>query len=190
MTQDITDLLVAEREGDAGAIERLMPLVYPELKRIAHSQLASHQRGALLDTTVLVHEVYLRLVDQTRVQASDRVHFYSLAARAMRQIIVDHARRRKALRRGGDRKPVSLDAVQVPVESQPELVLAVDGALDELGRLNRRLATVFECRFFLGMTENEVAEALDVGLRTVQRDWLKGKAFLQVRLGEAVVAES
>ena len=160
-----------------------MPLVYPELKRIAHHQLAGHRRGALLDTTALVHEAYLTLVDQTRVQAVDRAHFFAIVARTMRQIIVGHARRRGARKRGGDKTLVNLDAVQIPVESQPELVLAVDRALERLEVLSQRLATVFECRYFLGMTEEEAANALNIGLRTVQRDWMKGKAWLRTQLG-------
>ena len=182
MRHDITDLLVAGREGDRETLEELMPLVYPELRRIAHRQLAGHQRGALLETTALVHEAYLRLVDQTRVRAADRAHFFALAARAMRQIIVDQARRRNAEKRGGGQRPVNLDVIQIPVEIQPELVLGIDRALEGLRTLNGRLATVFECRYFLGMTEREAADALDMGLRTVQRDWLKSKAWLRVQL--------
>lgn len=182
MKHDITDLLVAEREGDRAAFDKMMPLVYPELRRIAHAQLAGHQRGALLNTTVLVNEAYLKLVDQTRVKAEDRAHFFALAARTMRQIVVDYARRRNTQKRGGDKRKVNLDAVQVPVEEQPEVVLAIDGALEKLGDLNQRLATVFECRYFLGLSEEETADALDLALRTVQRDWMKSKAWLRTEL--------
>jgi RNA polymerase sigma factor (TIGR02999 family) len=182
-TRNITELLIAERDGDPAALERLMPLVYPELRRIAHRQLGGHQRGAVLDTTALVHEVYLKLVDQTRVKAIDRAHFFALAARAMRHIVVDFARRRQSQKRGGGEQRVNLDGVRVPVENQPELVLAVDRALERLAGLSPRLARVFECRYFLGLSEPETAEALDLALRTVQRDWGKSKAWLRSELG-------
>ncbi len=185
MEHDITDLLVAERRGDRAAFDRMMPLVYPELRRIAHAQLAGHQRGALLNTTALVNEAYLKLVDQTRVKAEDRAHFFALSARTMRQIVVDYARKRNTAKRGGDKVKINLDVVQVPVEKQPEVVLAIDRALEQLSDLNQRLATVFECRYFLGMTEQETAEALNLALRTVQRDWMKSKAWLRTELGSA-----
>ena len=181
--RDITDLLIAERQGDRAAFDRLMPLVYPELRRIAHRQLSGHQRGALLDTTALVHEVYLKLVDQTRVKAVDRSHFFALAARTMRHIVVDYARRRKSLKRGGGDASVSLDRARASVDEQADLVLAVDRALGRLGELSERLARVFECRYFLGLSEAETAEALDLSLRTVQRDWGKSKAWLRTELG-------
>lgn len=179
---DITELLHAEREGDRAAFERLMPLVYPELRRIAHRQLAGHQRGAMLDTTALVHEVYLKLVDQTRVKAVDRAHFFALAARTMRHIVVDFARRRRSQKRGGGKPVLSFDRVQVPVDQQPDLVLAIDRALERLAELNERLARVFECRYFLGLSEQETAETLGLSLRTVQRDWGKSKAWLRNEL--------
>lgn len=185
MRDDVTDLLIAYREGDREAFERLVPLVYQDLRRIAHRQLARHRPGSTLDTTALVHETYLKLVDQTRGSAVDRSHFFALSARAMRQIIVDYARRRHAAKRGGGKVPVTLDRVQVPVEEQAELVLAIDGALERLTALNERLTRVFECRFFVGLTEEETADALDLSLRTVQRDWMKSKAWLRTELETA-----
>ena len=183
MPTDLTDLLLlAQRDGDGTALAAMMPLVYPELRRIAHAQLAGHQRGVLLDTTALVHETYLKLVDQTRVRAESRAHFFALAARTMRQIVVDHARRRNSAKRGGDAKRVRLDLVRVPVEKQPEVVLALDRALGQLAERNPRLATVFDCRYFLGLSERETADALDLALRTVQRDWMKSKAWLRTEL--------
>ena len=179
---DITDLLLAERDGDGASFERLLPLVYPELRRIAHRQLAGHQRGALLDTTALVHEVYVKLVDQTRVRAVDRAHFFALAARTMRQVVVDFARRRGSQKRWGGQERVSLRRARVPIENQPELVLAIDRALERLGELNPRLARVFECRYFLDLSESETAEALARPVRTVQRDWRKAKAWLRTEL--------
>lgn len=182
---DVTDLLVAYREGDREAFERLVPLVYHDLRRIAHRQLARGRPGATLDTTALVHETYLKLVDQTRVSVSDRAHFFALAARAMRQVIVDYARQRQAAKRGGGKVAVTLDRIQVPVAAQAELMLAIDQALGRLTELNERLTRVFECRFFVGLSEEETAEALDLSLRTVQRDWMKSKAWLRTELGGA-----
>ena len=182
MTDDITDLLLAHREGDRDAFEALVPLVYQDLRTIARRQLARHRRGSTLDTTALVHETYLKLVDQSRGTATDRAHFFALAARVMRQVVVDYARRRSAQKRGGGGVKLTLDRVQVPLEAQAELVLAIDQALERLTDVNERLTRVFECRFFVGLTDQETADALDLSLRTVQRDWMKSKAWLRSEL--------
>lgn len=179
---DITQLLIAHRDGDSGAFEELVPLVYDDLRRIARRQLSRGRRSGTLNTTALVHEAYLKLVDQTRVKVNDRNHFFAIAARAMRQIIIDHARSRSAAKRGGGRIPVSLDSVQIPVVEQAEMLIAIDDALKKLSTLNQRLIRVFECRYFAGLTEKETAEALAIPLRTVQRDWMKGKAWLRREL--------
>jgi RNA polymerase sigma factor (TIGR02999 family) len=180
--QDITDLLVAHRRGDEEAFARLVPLVYQDLRRIAHHHLSQHRRDAILDTTALVHETYLKLVDQTRVEASDRTHFLAIAARAIRQVIVDHARTQQAAKRGGGQRPVSLDRLQVGAGEQADVLLAIDQALDRMSKTSRRLARVFECRYFGGLTEQETAEALGVPLRSIQRDWMKSKAWLRREL--------
>lgn len=182
MQGDITELLIAHREGDPEAFERLVPLVYDDLRKIAHFQLARLRPGRTLNTTALVHEAYLNMVDQTRVQVNDRRHFFGIAARAMRQILVDHARRKSAAKRGGGVPPISLTRVQVGVPQQADLVLAIDEALEKLSSLNERLMRVFECRYFAGLTAQETAEALDMSLRTVQRDWTKTKAWLRREL--------
>jgi len=179
---EITDLLIAHRQGDADAFDELMPLVYDDLRLIARRQLARGRPGATLNTTALVHEAYLRLVDQTRVEVNDRSHFYAVAARAMRQIIIDYVRSRSAAKRGEGRLAISLDRVQVGFDDQAEWLIVLDDALTRLSSLNRRLTRVFECRFFGGLTEKETAEALKVPLRTVQRDWRKGKAWLRREL--------
>jgi RNA polymerase sigma factor (TIGR02999 family) len=184
--QDITDLLVAYREGDQSAFERLVPLVYDDLRRIARQQLARHRRDAVLDTTALVHETYLKLVDQTRVEAIDRTHFLAIAARAVRQVIVDYARSQQAAKRGAGQRPVSLDRVQVVVGDasarQIDFLLAIDQALERMSEASARLTRVFECRYFGGLTEQETAEALGLPLRTIQRDWMKSKAWLRREL--------
>jgi RNA polymerase sigma factor (TIGR02999 family) len=182
LTDDITELLSKYRKGDRHAFESLVPLVYQDLRSIARRQLARHRRGTMLDTTALVNETYLKLVDQTRGTATDRAHFFALAARVMRQVIVDDARQRCAKKRGGGKAPLTLDRVQVRVESQAHSVLAIDRALERLTQLNERLTRVFECRFFVGLTEEETAAALDLSLRTVQRDWMKSKAWLRTEL--------
>ena len=178
----ITSLLKAWGGGDQQALGRLTPLVYGELRRIAHRRLQGERPGHTLGTTGLVHETYLKLVDQTRVQWRDRAHFFALAARAMRQILVDYARRYRAQRRGGGMRRVSLsDAVAVE-EKQAELLLAVHEALERLSALNARLGQVVECRYFAGLTEEETALALGVSARTVERDWLKAKGWLYQEL--------
>ena len=176
---DITGLLLAWRAGDRGALDRLFPLVYDALRGIAHRQLRGEHPDRTLGTTALVHEVYLKLVDQTRVQWTDRGHFFAVAARAMRRILVDQARRRGALKRGGASRPVSLTDVPVAVEERAETLIALDEALSELSELDERLSRVVECRFFGGLTEEETAEALGVTGRTVRRDWTKAKGWLQ-----------
>ena len=180
--QDITDLLIAHRQGDQRAFERLVPLVYEDLRRIAHHQLARHRRDTVLDTTALVHETYLKMVDQTRVEAGDRTHFLAIASRAVRQVIVDHARTQQAVKRGSGRRPVSLDSLQVAVSEQTELLLAIDQALERMSATSSRLARVFECRYFGGLTEQETSEALGLPLRTIQREWMKSKAWLRREL--------
>ncbi len=179
---EITRLLIAHRDGDQLAFEELVPLVYEDLRRIARRQLARHRAQGTLNTTALVHEAYLKLVDQTRVEVNDRNHFFAIAARAMRQIIIDFARKRAAQKRGGGQIPVSLDKVQIGVEEQADMLLAIHDALDRLSELNERLTRVFECRYFAGLTDQETADALSMSLRTVQRDWMKGKAWLRREL--------
>jgi len=162
-------------------MDRLFPLVYGELRRIAHRQLQGERPGHTLGTTGLVHETYLKLVDQTRIQWRDRGHFFALAARAMRQILVDYARRYRAQRRGGGLRRVSLTD-GTAVEDQAELLLAVHEALDRLAVMNERLSQVVECRYFAGLTEEETAVALGVTARTVERDWVKAKGWLYQEL--------
>ncbi len=180
--EQITELLIAHRGGDAEAFQKLVPLVYDDLRRIAGQQLARLRFGDTLNTTALVHEAYLKLLDQTRIDVEDRAHFFAVAARAMRQIIIDYARRRSAEKRGAGRPAVSLDSVQIGVEEQAETLLAIDSALHRLSQLNERLTRVVECRYFAGLSEQETADALTVSLRTVQRDWMKGKAWLRQEL--------
>jgi RNA polymerase sigma factor (TIGR02999 family) len=179
--QSITDLLLQVRQGAPDAMDRLIPLVYGHLRRIAHRQLRGERPGHTLGTTGLVHETYLRLVDQNRVEWRDRGHFFALAARAMRRILVDYARRYRAQRRGGGIRRVSLSE-GIAVEEQAEILLAVHEALEGLATLNERLSQVVEGRYFGGLTEEETAVALGVTARTVERDWAKAKGWLYQEL--------
>lgn len=183
-TERITGLLVALSQGRSEALNALLPIVYDELRRIAERQLRGSNRDQTLDTTGLVHEAYMRLADQTHPAWKDRRHFYSVAAIAMRQIVVDEARKRRAAKRGGGVRPVPLDDADRPIESQAEEILAIDQALEELGRVSDRLARVVELRFFAGLSVEETADQIGVDPRTVKRDWQKARAFLMRALSE------
>lgn len=176
---EITGLLLAWRAGDRAALDRLFPLVYEELRGIAHRQLRRENPERSLATTGLVHEAYLKLVDQTRVQWADRAHFFGVAAGAMRRILVDQARRRGAVKRGGARKRISLSDVPVAIQERADTLVALDEALTALAEVDERLSQVVEYRFFGGLTEQETAEALGLTARTVRRDWTKAKGWLQ-----------
>lgn len=181
---DITGLLMAWRAGDAGAVDRLFSLVYDELRAIAHRQLGGERPGHTLGTTSLVHEAYLKLVDQTRAQLTDRAHFFAVAARAMRRILVDYARRHRALKRGGAAAHISLSDAPLIAAQRADTLVALDEALSRLADVDERLPRVIECRFFGGLTEEETAEALGVTARTVRRDWVKAKGWLSRALRE------
>jgi len=181
-TQPVTELLLELRRGQTGAMDRLFPLVYEELRRIAHRALRGERTGHTLGTTGLVHEAYMRLADQTRLEYHDRAHFYGIAARAMRHILVDYARRHRAAKRGGSRQVIPLDDALVAVEDRAEALLGLDEALTELEALDPRLGQVVQCRFFGGLTEEETGEVLGVTARTVRRDWLKAKGWLYHQL--------
>jgi RNA polymerase sigma-70 factor, ECF subfamily len=177
-THEITRLLQAWGSGDESALERLMPLVYNELHRLAHRYMSGEQPGQTLQTTALVHEVYLRLVDANDINWQDRAHFYAICARLMRRILVDFARSRNYQKRGGHSPHIELEeAVTVSAVVGSEL-LAVDEALKELAKLDRRKSEVVELRFFGGLTVEEVAAALKVSPETVMRDWKLAKAWL------------
>ena len=179
---EVTQLLAAWRGGETGAVDRLLPLVYEELRRIARRQLRNEAVGHTLNSTALVHEAYLKLVDQTRAEWVDRAHFYAVAAQAMRRILVDHARKHRAAKRGGGDRRVPLDDVHLPVEERAELLVALNEALERLAALDSRLAQVVECRYFGGLTEEETAAALGVTARTVRRDWVKARGWLHEEL--------
>lgn len=182
-TGEITELLAAVRTGDRGALDQVFERLYAELKRLARAQLRGGRGLQALDSTALVHEAYLKLVKAERLLLADRAHFFALAARAMRQILIGHAEHLKRQKRGGDRETVVLDEeTAAPVLWQAEQLLALDTALTELERLSPRLARLVELRFFVGLGEVEIGELLEQSERTVRRDWRKARAFLQVEL--------
>lgn len=167
---------------DPGAVEQLLPLVYEDLRRMAHRQLRSERADHTLNTTGLVHEAYLRLAEPRGVHWADRAHFFAVAARAMRRVLIDHARRYHASKRGGSRRRIPLDDANLAVEERAEGLLALDEALVRLALLDARQGRVVEYRFFGGMTEEETAAALGVTPRTVRRDWVKAKGWLYQEL--------
>jgi RNA polymerase sigma factor (TIGR02999 family) len=181
--EQITDLLLEIRAGSPDAMDRLFHAVYGQLRRIASRQMRGERAGHTLSTTGLVHETYLKLADQSRVQWEDRAQFYRIASCAMRRILVDYARRHRAERRGGELRRVTLDG-EAAAPERAETLLALDEALERLASLNPRLSQVVECRYFGGLTEEETAEALRLTSRTVQRDWAKARGWLYLELSD------
>jgi RNA polymerase sigma factor (TIGR02999 family) len=176
---DLTALIHRAQAGDGRAAEALFEATYPELRRLARARLRSGGRSALLDTTSLVHEWYVRFVRGGRVRLADRTHFMRYAGRAMRSVIVDFARRRNAARRGAGAAHESLDRQAAEgVASGEEQILRVHEAVEELARLEPRMAQVVKLRYFVGLTEGEIASALGLADRTVRRDWEKARLFL------------
>jgi len=179
-----TELVLKLSNNDPGTVDELLPLVYGELRRLAQRYMRRERPDHTLTTTALVHEAYLRLVDQTRVQWQDRNHFLGIAAIAMRRILVEHARRRNAQRHGGARQRVSLSDLTLAQDDSADTLLALDEAMVRLAALNPRLVRVVECRYFLGLTEEETAAALEITSRTVRRDWIKAKGWLATALAD------
>lgn len=178
----VTRLLLASQEGDGDALGQVFPLVYDELARLAHSFLRRERPGHTLNTLALVHEAFLKLVDQDRVQWRGRGHFFAVAAQAMRRILVDHARARRRIKRGGGQAVITLlDDMAVQPDRSEEIV-AIDMLLDRLAGFDPRAARVVECRFFGGLSVDETATALDVGTATVKRSWSLARAWLQREL--------
>lgn len=178
----VTQLIAAVRDGETDAMDRLFEVVYEDLKGRAHAQLAGSART--LDTTALVHEAYLKLSGGARPDWADAQHFFRVAARAMRHIVIDRARGRLTARRGGGVAPLDLDRIEVGADSAAEQIVALDDALSRLARQDPRLASVVELRFFGGLTVAETARSLDISERTVKRDWRLARAFLHELLTE------
>jgi RNA polymerase sigma factor (TIGR02999 family) len=179
---EVTGMLLAWQQGDEEALRRLIPLMYKELRRVARARLRAEPPGHILQTTALVHEAYLRLVQVDRMSVRDRSHLLALAARLMRQVLVDVARRRRSLKRGADATLVSLSEVSLATEPPGVDVLALDKALSELMTIDPRLCRVVELRFFAGLSISEAAGALAVSTATIERDWTVARAWLFDRL--------
>lgn len=178
----VTQLITAHRGGDDQAGDRLFALVYDELHEMARRQLRIRKPGETLNTTGLVHEAYLKLFDRDESGFNDRVHFFSVTARAMRQILVDYARRINAEKRGGGAHHTEIQASLISDTRENVDILDLDDAIKQLEELSPRLATIVECRFFGGMSIEDTAAYLNVSSRTIDRDWLKAKSFLYITL--------
>jgi RNA polymerase sigma-70 factor, ECF subfamily len=187
---DVTDLLLAWRDGDDAALERLIPLVYRELRTLAHARMRREHPGLTLQTTALVHEAYVRLVEARHVSWQNRSHFYALCAQAMRRIVVDAARARHSLKRGGRAEHVPLDEARVASPAREDDVLALDAALTDLSKADPRKSRVVELRYFGGLSVEETAEVLRVSPQTVMRDWKMARLWLVKALRHREVSDA
>jgi RNA polymerase sigma factor (TIGR02999 family) len=181
-SNQVTVLLRKWSEGDEGALEQLTPLVYDELHRLAHQHMRRESAGHVLQTSALINEAYLRLVDQPRIQWESRAHFFGIAARLMRHILVDDARKRNSAKRGGSLIQVPLDEVENLVQQQAANVVAVDEALQRLEAIDARQSQIVELRFFGGLSIDETASLLKVSPGTVMRDWTFARAWLKSQM--------
>lgn len=179
----VTRLLEEAADGSATAVERLFPVVYEELRRLASAFLGRERPDHTLQTTALVHEAYLKLADQRRAGWKTRAQFLGVAAKAMRRILVDHARAKKAAKRGGGQRGLALDETVAAFEERAVDLVALDEALERLRALDEQKMRIVELRFFGGLTSEETAEVLGIGLRTVERDWAMAKAWLRGQVG-------
>jgi RNA polymerase sigma factor (TIGR02999 family) len=178
-TREAPAILSMLRSGSRESVDRLVPLLYQQLRAIAHRQISRRPNGATLNTTGLVHEAYLKVVEHSRAELHDEAHFLALASLAMRHVLVNRAKARTRLKRGGELSDITLDDSRIAIDEQNEALLHLDEALSQLAELEPRLARVVECRFFGGLSEEEIASALGVTVRTVERDWAKARMLLR-----------
>jgi RNA polymerase sigma factor (TIGR02999 family) len=178
MSDDVTDLLLRWSAGDAKALDELTPVIYDDLRRLARSLLSQERPDHTLSATALVHEAYLKLVDQRRVSWENRAHFFGAAAHVMRRVLVDHARARASHKRGGSVVKIAMDDSLAVVDALSESILDLDTALDALAAIDERKARVVEMKFFAGMTSQEMADAIHVSDATIERDWTLARAWL------------
>jgi len=183
-TSNVTRLLLQWSEGDTAAREALIPLVYGELRRIARQCLASQRPGDTLQSTALVHEAYLRLVDHSSVHWENRVHFFAVAAQLMRRILVDHARRQRAAKRGGGNLTLVLDEAVAPPARRAVDLIALDDALNGLAALDSRQSQIVELRFFGGLSIEDTSQLLDISPATVKREWVTARAWLYQQVNQ------
>lgn len=175
---EVTQLLNAYGNGDRQALDRLLPLVYSELRRIAGYRMRHERADHTLNATALVHEAYIKLLDANEVSWQNRAHFFAIASRIMRQILISYARKHTAEKRGGGTPDTILEDKEIAIQDRAEELIALNDALDQLASFDERLAKVVEYRFFGGLTIEETAAVLDVSTMTVKRDWTKAKAWL------------
>lgn len=178
----ITQLLIDWKDGSENAYKQLFPSIYSELKQLAHSELRRERRNHTFSSTDLVHEVYLKMIDQTRIQANDKNHFLAISARCMRQILIDHARKKKAEKRGGNKQNITYIDQLMKTQNQALNLLNIHEKLNQLAQLNNRLAQVVELRFFGKLTVQQTADVLSLSKSTVKRDWAKARGWLYKEL--------
>ena len=181
---DFTRLLDAAGQGDPRASQKLLPLVYDQLRKAAQKQMAGERTDHTLQATALVHEAYLRLVGTQQTSWESRAHFYVAAAEAMRRILIEHARKRARIKRGGDRQRVSLNPVDLAETADPEEILSVEAAIRRLEERDSRMARIVRLRFFAGLSVEDTAETLGLSDRTVRREWALARAWLHRELGD------
>jgi RNA polymerase sigma factor (TIGR02999 family) len=176
--RSVTQLLIDWREGDETALNELIPIVYDELRRMAHRYMRQERPGHTLQTTALINEAYIRLVDHKGIRWKNRAHFYGVAAQAMRRVLVDYARTRGSAKRWGGMRRVDLDEAAAVAKKQAEDLLALDDALTKLASIDPRKSMIVEMKYFGGMTAEEIAEAIGVSVPTINREWNPAKAWL------------
>jgi len=180
---EVTRLLAAVADDESGAAEQLLPIVYGELRRLAESRMAAERPGHTLQATALVHEAYLRLVEGEDPEWENRGHFFAAAAEAMRRILIEHARNKSRQKRGGDRQRLGLRDEDTPIDDRADELLALDEALTQLETHDKRMARIVKLRYFAGLSVEQTAAALDIGARTVKRDWATARAWLRLQMG-------
>lgn len=186
-TGDLTRMLKAAGSGERRDLDALLAAIYDDVRRLAMSHLRAERNDHTLQPTALVHEAYLKLIEQRSTDWKDRAHFFSVASRIIRRILVDHAREKQAAKRGGKARRISLEGIDIPESARDVNLVALDEALQELAQLSERQARIVELRFFGGLTIREIAEALSIGKRSVDRDWQVARAWLFHRLNELEV---
>lgn len=184
LPEEITQLLLSWSEGDETALDRLIPLVYPELRRLARIYMGRESPAHTLQTSALINEAYLRLVDQHHIEWQSRAHFFAVAAQVMRHILIDHARNRRYLKRGAGAQHVPLDEVAVVARERAEELVVLDDALRKLAQIDERKSQIVELRFFGGLTGEEIAEVMKLSPITVKREWRSAKAWLHLEISK------
>jgi RNA polymerase sigma-70 factor, ECF subfamily len=186
LPEEITQLLQTWGSGDKHALDRLIPLVYPEMRRLARKYMGRENSAHTLQTSALINEAYLRLIDQHKVEWQDRGHFFAVSAQVMRHILIDHARNRRYAKRGGGAQHVALDDVAVAAEERGAELIALDDALKTLAEIDLRKSQIVELRFFGGLTGDEIAEVMKLSPITIKREWRSAKAWLHLEIRKAV----